>query len=790
MTARRLWTTINDMSEEELRLQVVIPVLRASPDVQSVTDVHGQNERGLDVIFFTETDIERICYGLQLKKGAISGGGTGGKTVKQIVDQLQLADDYSHPIATKNAGLVQIDRFIVATSGRISGTAQTEIASRLKKIPVQFWDGNELIRRIHKYLPQLFQVSDAASVSYLRTIQHRFDVLDALDQIPGVAKRTLTQVFEEPRLRRIFDPTIAATEAGQAPSGTLKALSLLSVEHNSLLIADQDAGKTSILRMLALQQVRGILSGALTGAPLPVLIRARDILSKGLSVPEAIASEFRRLGERELAETTNEDLSIGNYYVAVDSFSELSADEDKTRVALMIEEFSREFPLVRVIVAGRPADFLTPRYFLDFFHYHIDDFDTNQSASLVRRWIGDSPKWADVAHKMVDRLREALQLPGSPIPATIGVMLHEEQGRYITNTAEAIDRYMVIRLGRYAHELGMKQEVDWARKQDLLSEVAYQMVEHGSELIAEAEFVAQIEDIQRRQGDTPRGQQVLEELVGSGVLSREAGGLSFFRTSFRDFFAAHHVHQRGDLDRFAVENLFERRWASTSVFAAGLRRSNSRLLNSISAAVERHRANSVGGRPSDDYFFAAWVCGRVLANSESADHGPKVAALRTTLAAASASVPELTEQATEQYGNIGHLMAIVAAEHSFFVAVGVPWIRNQLLEILNDSAIADEERYFLASVYTNLGYDDCYSVLTRAISEATSTKVLVVLQLLLWQLDETRRVEGPERVALNQLKRSVERRLAKRTQEVKSLLQLKSPALRLEVERMRRLQRE
>jgi hypothetical protein len=367
-------------------------------------------------------------------------------------------------------------------------------------------------------------------------------------------------------------------------------------------------------------------------------------------------------------------------------------------------------------------------------------------------------------------------------------MLHEEQGRFITNTAEAIDRYMVIRLGRYAHELGMRQEVDWARKQDLLSEVAFAMVAQGRDTICTAEFTSLIDEIQVRQGDTPKGAVILDELVHSGVLNLEGDAISFFRSSFRDFFAAHHVHQRGDLDSFAVDNLLDRRWGGVSVFAAGLRRNNSRLLNGVVAAVSRHKEGAVDGKRGDDYYYAAYLCGRVLANSESADHGPKIAALQTTLDAITDSVPELEEIAVEQFGNIGHLMALMASEQSFFVAVGVPWLRNQLLYLLRNANLADEARYFLASTYTYLGYDDCYAVLEAAITEATSTKVLVVLQVLLWQLQQSRRVQGAELTALENLGRKISRRLAKRGNEVRSLWDMKSQVLKIERDRVRRLQ--
>src|SRR5207302_9919179 len=138
----------------QLRTQVILPLLAATPGLSGITDVHGKNEKGLDVIFFEDSQIEKTCYGLQLKQGDISGGGTGHQTVREIVDQLELAKDLVHPVAVDHVGRFQIERFIVATSGKISDTAREEITSRFSKIPVMYWDGVGIIRRINKNIPE------------------------------------------------------------------------------------------------------------------------------------------------------------------------------------------------------------------------------------------------------------------------------------------------------------------------------------------------------------------------------------------------------------------------------------------------------------------------------------------------------------------------------------------------------------------------------------------------------------------------------------------------------------
>ena len=81
-----MWQNITDLEENDLRVEVLMPILERTSGLSQITDVHGVNEKGLDIIFFTVDSIRKTCYGLQLKRGDISGGGSKYDTVKQIID--------------------------------------------------------------------------------------------------------------------------------------------------------------------------------------------------------------------------------------------------------------------------------------------------------------------------------------------------------------------------------------------------------------------------------------------------------------------------------------------------------------------------------------------------------------------------------------------------------------------------------------------------------------------------------------------------------------------------------
>ena len=366
-------------------------------------------------------------------------------------------------------------------------------------------------------------------------------------------------------------------------------------------------------------------------------------------------------------------------------------------------------------------------------------------------------------------------------------MLYEREQRYITNTAEAVDRYMVIRLGRYAQEMGIRSEVDWARKQDLLAEIAFGMVTDGIDSIDETKTAIKLDSIYDRMGEKSKSNIVINELVDSGVLERRDGNLSFYRTAFRDFFAAHYLRNKLEkFEEFFKDHLYQRKWGQVLVFAAGLRRHNNQLLRGLNQKIEENRIQ-ISMTDKDDYIYGAYLLGRILTNSEASDEDYRINVLRTCLYASNESANELAQEAKIQFGNFGEIAALLGTEQTLFITIGVPWLQEQFKILINDPDISEEERYLLTSVYSHLGCDNWLEVLESAVQSSKSPKVIVALLVLIARLGKDRSIKIAGKNQWENIEKMIERKKNRLGNQFNQAIKTKSKILQIEANRIKRI---
>lgn len=140
------------LTEDELRKLVLLPLLNYI-GVQNVTDMHGSNEKGIDVYFeIYDSFGHKRRFGIQLKNKDIICTSTPNKaSIVIIINQIKMAFQKRIKFGTSDKGNdgVHIDGFYVVTSGKVNKEAADWIfENRNTYSYIQIIDGGELMEII------------------------------------------------------------------------------------------------------------------------------------------------------------------------------------------------------------------------------------------------------------------------------------------------------------------------------------------------------------------------------------------------------------------------------------------------------------------------------------------------------------------------------------------------------------------------------------------------------------------------------------------------------------------
>lgn len=145
---------LRHFSETRLRKSIIIPLLKGI-GAESVTDLHGSNEQGIDV-YFEWFDIfsHRRRFGIQIKKGDLvyRSRPDTNKNILTICNQIKMAFSKEIILSYSKDGKisVHIDGYYVVISGRANQHAKDYIYQERKAFPyIHIIDGDELIRVIN-----------------------------------------------------------------------------------------------------------------------------------------------------------------------------------------------------------------------------------------------------------------------------------------------------------------------------------------------------------------------------------------------------------------------------------------------------------------------------------------------------------------------------------------------------------------------------------------------------------------------------------------------------------------
>ncbi len=427
----------------------------------------------------------------------------------------------------------------------------------------------QTVRECHEYYPQLLEIPK----DHLQRLITRGE-LDERDA-------ALNQEIIETRRRAYVD---------QSPRSVLEVINDERIER-LVVLGDPGAGKSSLLRYLALEWANTKDAMARYSQPLPLVIDLREYdrweCPNGKSFVRYLhdAQNWHRLNQRDLDRKLKTERGA---VLLLDGLDEIFDPARREQAINDIHRFSNDYPQTRIIVTSRVIGYKPQRLTdAEFRHFMLQDLDDAQVSAFLDHWhietFRDARDGAAKRERLAKALREShaiRQLGGNPLLLTMMAILnrHQELPRDRAQLYAQASRVLLQEwdteklLDKHPQLKGL---ISYQEKTEMLREVAYFMQANEQGLAGNIIASADLERIlriylQEKLGmDLPAALQaaraLIEQLRERNFILCYLGGDSyaFVHRTFLEYFCAlalmREFRQRLSLDYLKGE-VFGRYW--------------------------------------------------------------------------------------------------------------------------------------------------------------------------------------------------------------------------------------
>jgi predicted NACHT family NTPase len=348
-----------------------------------------------------------------------------------------------------------------------------------------------------------------------------------------------------------------------------------------VVLGKPGAGKTTFLKRIATQCNLGTFHPGLVPIFVPLKLFAE---SEGH--PELLAYIANQLHECKVKdpETKAETLLYeGRALVLLDGLDEV-ANADSSRVIEGIRQFSERFYNNLYVLTCRIA---TQEFKLEqFTEVEIADFDDQQIAVFVTKWF--ELKNPERTESFLRKLKESpriRELATNPLLLTLLCLGFEESAYFSDSRAALYKESLNVLLKSWdTKKPGIEHEQVYRqltpdRKEDLLSQLAYQTFEQGQyffgEDIAKQHISQYIANLPSADTDTKQldidSEAVLKSIEGRHglLIARSQGIYSFSHLTFHEYFTAREVKEKFLFQQVA-NHITEYRWREVILLTIGM----------------------------------------------------------------------------------------------------------------------------------------------------------------------------------------------------------------------------
>jgi hypothetical protein len=350
---------------------------------------------------------------------------------------------------------------------------------------------------------------------------------------------------------------------------------------NLFILGKPGAGKTTFLKYIALQVVRGNLDNV------PMFVSLKEWADTGIeAIMPFLVKQFAICGFPNAQLFIEYLLETGRAIVLFDGLDEVLQEANRrTRLTMLISDFSKQYFTSQFLVTCRIA--ASEYTFSNFQDIEVADFTPEQVRKFASNWfVEDREKFRKfVQHLESPENYSIRRIATTPLLLTLLCLAFEANLAFPARRAELYEDALDALIRRWDTSRNIIRDTVYRElsprlKQRMFAHIAARTFENGDYFLAQHALEEYIVEYLERLPNAPDshqidGQQILKAIESqhSIFVERAHRIYSFSHLTFQEYYTAKYIAEneaRGTVERLVGRHLLDNRWREVFLLVSSL----------------------------------------------------------------------------------------------------------------------------------------------------------------------------------------------------------------------------
>ncbi len=572
-------------SEEEFRIELVIPLLKKMEEYTDVLDNQSPEEAGVDVIGVSTSPFKKPEYtAFVLKIGNINLDSQNRKTHLIQIIETQIKTAIVHPLT--HPRLPSSDSYarkvIVLTNGKVSRNAEKALKKAFhdaREIDIDFVGQDRVIEKIDDVWPKFYEDRRPFLSSYAQNLLENLDEVNFDSLGHAIQPRSLREIYIDTLLYEQESAKLDfSLDFDKEPiSGEM----LCKNKHPLIVVTSgPGGGKTTLLKELTINESRN------DKGHVAVYLHVREIYQTN-DITRLAATTLGRLSSESEQEIYNE-ISKSKLLLLVDGLDEIASIAEREAIInkLKNEVKSTKAKVIlgtRVVTDSRILAALS-----DFNAYSISPMKMSQIRSFFGKWFRNN---TDKAAKLITALEDKGifdKLPRTPMTMTLVAIVYDAKEDIPSTLTELYEMFMGLLSGQWDANRSISSPFDSSIRLAFLSRLAWTLHSEKLESLSQDRCIELAEEFFRNNVtlETFNSREFIQSIIDRSHIVIPTGHdqIRFSHMTFQEYFCAKFLFEKSVKNCQIVGWYGEEWWKEVLFFIAGQKKDISELIDELLVA--------------------------------------------------------------------------------------------------------------------------------------------------------------------------------------------------------------